>query len=421
MLAWFHLCIVVDLETRLLIFRLNDQSQKGLIKNVNGANLQTLSGGILVLGQEQNFLRGDYSSSQGFQGYIADYRLFNKTLSYEALDTFITCSSKETLAPLNDTVVSFNNLATHWYTSGSTEKVFVTNVCEEPSPVYILFPERRDYMSSFRLCKMLKGEIVAPRNENENKMLVDILTSNATEDSNLIQTCSSEYGTFMWLGIKTKDLGNEWTFLYDPGDTPLNYSKFRHGYSYADSTFRCILFDIYNLGFWSIYPCNLKVCVTCKFSLVTQLRLRGLCKDSLIDNKYLLSGYFNAKPKLEGIKYSRIVWQNNTWVIWDSLKEKVVAYMWNADLNQYPFGLHKWHINEDICPEKEPQLLLTPCQPHQYTCNDGTCIPKMQRCDLQLQCPDQSDESFCTTIVIPKFYIKEVRLIYYAFTIRAII
>ncbi|KAK3854960.1 hypothetical protein Pcinc_038605 [Petrolisthes cinctipes] len=55
-----------------------------------------------------------------------------------------------------------------------------------------------------------------------------------------------------------------------------------------------------------------------------------------------------------------------------------------------------------------PDLLLTACSARQFTCNDGTCIRKMQRCDLEVNCPDQSDERLCQAVVVPRDYIREV-------------
>lgn len=62
----------------------------------------------------------------------------------------------------------------------------------------------------------------------------------------------------------------------------------------------------------------------------------------------------------------------------------------------------------DKCPSTELELLLTACSAEQYTCHDGTCIRKMQRCDLEVNCPDQSDERLCTPVVVPPDYISEV-------------
>lgn len=62
----------------------------------------------------------------------------------------------------------------------------------------------------------------------------------------------------------------------------------------------------------------------------------------------------------------------------------------------------------DRCPSTQLDLLLTACSAEQYTCHDGTCIRKMQRCDLEVNCPDQSDERLCSPVVVPKDYINEV-------------
>ena len=51
---------------------------------------------------------------------------------------------------------------------------------------------------------------------------------------------------------------------------------------------------------------------------------------------------------------------------------------------------------------------MTACSDKQYTCHDGTCINKIQRCDREVNCPDQSDERLCTPVVVPEDYIREV-------------
>lgn len=52
-------------------------------------------------------------------------------------------------------------------------------------------------------------------------------------------------------------------------------------------------------------------------------------------------------------------------------------------------------------------LLLSSCQPHQWTCRDGQCISRHNRCDKYLDCHDQSDESNCTQIIMSKTYNKK--------------
>lgn len=39
-----------------------------------------------------------------------------------------------------------------------------------------------------------------------------------------------------------------------------------------------------------------------------------------------------------------------------------------------------------------------------FTCEDGTCISLQQRCDLRVDCPDQSDEHSCGMVDVPPDY-----------------
>lgn len=52
----------------------------------------------------------------------------------------------------------------------------------------------------------------------------------------------------------------------------------------------------------------------------------------------------------------------------------------------------------------QPVLLLTACEADEFTCDDGSCIAKSRRCDLTIDCADQSDEMGCSVVLVPDGY-----------------
>ena len=73
------------------------------------------------------------------------------------------------------------------------------------------------------------------------------------------------------------------------------------------------------------------------------------------------------------------------------------------DTQEYPMGLKSWKIINDNCQSLEKQnLMFTSCSNDQFTCNDGSCIPEDNRCDLVKHCYDNSDEINCEKVRIVK-------------------
>lgn len=73
----------------------------------------------------------------------------------------------------------------------------------------------------------------------------------------------------------------------------------------------------------------------------------------------------------------------------------------------YPFGTRQWQLGSEVCGMKAGTtvpLTLSVCSSGQFTCADGTCIDLGQRCDLRVDCPDQSDEASCSLVAVPAGY-----------------
>ena len=75
-----------------------------------------------------------------------------------------------------------------------------------------------------------------------------------------------------------------------------------------------------------------------------------------------------------------------------------------------PLGLKKWIIINDNCPGNgEHFLTFSSCSKSEFTCQDGSCVPLIHRCDQIKHCPDNHDELYCHRVEVDtKSYNKNI-------------
>ncbi|KAG0726657.1 Gamma-aminobutyric acid receptor subunit gamma-4 [Chionoecetes opilio] len=394
-----HLCVSLDLEAWRYTIVVNSKVVQGNITNMSGSELVVRGGGLLLVGMEQDRHGGGFNIEQTYEGYLAGLLVFPKALSTKRIKEYLSCGQRR----LDTAIVTFSSLEEEWELFGDTEIVSFKEekLCGKPAPVHVMFPEPRTLEESQDQCHMLKGKLSAPQSAMENTAIVK-------ETESRMEMCTISWGVYLWLGVRAMYRNNSWNYIDLDTNETMPYTNFRKGYLQAVVSYTCTYMDSFDTGKWSVYPCSLKTCAVCTFDKPSTLRLRGLCEDTVLDQMFLINGVRNGKPVFSGVGNTEIFWDNTTWVLTDLLQRDVTGRMQMTNLLQYPLGLRRWNITGDRCPSNDPDLLLTACTSKQYTCHDGTCIRKMQRCDLEVNCPDQSDERLCTPVVVPKDYINEV-------------
>lgn len=352
----------------------------------------------MVLGQEQDSPEGMFSVEQSVSGSVADFALYSKLLPRDAMVAYVLCVDSGTAQ--GSAVVAFDDLEDDWEAVGDTELFSLSKAvfCQAESLDFILLPERRTFEDSLNLCTKLGLSMALPKNSLENTKLYKMAVLLETE-------CVSAHGVNLWLGAKADLVGKRWTSRKSGEAVTFTFGDRR--YSRISERTQCLGQSASSSpGVWKSITCfKSKMCTACEKDSGRKFRMKGLCNESLFDRELYMHDTENMKPVFHGVFYSKLFWNNVTWVMTSRLYPNLRATM-NIRLNEYPLGRHTWNVAGDLCPEGETDILMTTCPEDMFTCNDGTCYEKPQRCDQRNDCSDSSDEENCQLIVYPDDYSK---------------
>lgn len=365
-------------------------------------------GGVLYVGQEQDTLEGGFNEFQSLRGTLVDLRLFDLFLSTDQMRSYTTCHTLPSIPP---PVVDFSNVSGDFEVSTvDVEEVDVAPLCHQREAFDLIFPEMRHFKEGELLCRILGGELKLPLSYEENYNLF-------IQAAPYADRCSDGVADTLWLGLRANMEKQYWHGLSTA--TSLNFSNFaqKRGSSIEEPEV-CVTFkgsrDIVSssYGAWVPRSCTLERCIACHFHRLPFVRIRGLCGKSEFDREYYLMDV-NQTVGFSGVYYSLITKvppTNNSsgnfgfWRITRYDKPFVTATLPMTSPTHYPTGLNTWTITNDVCGRTEVTLRMTSCKDQQFSCNDGTCIHLHQRCDMEVNCPDDSDEVNCSFVVLPEGY-----------------
>ncbi|ROT63777.1 putative glycine receptor subunit alpha-2 [Penaeus vannamei] len=229
---------------------------------------------------------------------------------------------------------------------------------------------------------------MVPANEEENRWLY-----NTTKD--IAFDCSGGVSSaYLWLGATDEGVEGQWASI--SSGRPLEWQgPWRGAGPNGGNEENCLVMLTGKFpGRWSDIACldTYSFCVPCEFSRPATIFLKGpaVCSSSPFNHQYYLGDEREGVPSLVGFFHSDIFMKNETWIM-QSLKDPTVTAWWTpAKDGLYPFGTRQWTLG--ICGEGE------------FTCADGICIDLDKRCDLRVDCLDQSDEMACSLVDIPVGY-----------------
>ncbi|XP_042894047.1 uncharacterized protein LOC122267911 [Penaeus japonicus] len=392
---WYHVCFVANSENSTGTFYLN--GKKNGVKSLPRQCI--LLNGSLVLGQESDKVGGGFQALQSFSGIISDFNLYSRSLQETEIKDLAECSRQ---VPEGD-VVSWSS--TEWQVEGPVIRVNLTqnDLCPPRRFRFTVFPRRSKEKAARSLCRNLKSTLATPRSAEENAALFE----QAAHFTSVCQPPNHATG-FLWVGAKRD--GDQWV---DTEGTGLNYTNFGD-WSMGDYRCASYLLPRYR-GKWTDVPCGrYTFCAACEEPRPVALRIRGFCANDYKDTMFRLdTDPATNLPAFRGFtKYQIKYGEDRKWHLLNMWTSETEATLFSHDAS-LPLGLHSWRItsNSDICGKQEGSthlLALTACRDNEYSCRDGTCISLEKRCDLRVDCPDNSDETSCDKLVPPQDYLLQL-------------
>ncbi|XP_042237824.1 uncharacterized protein LOC121876616 [Homarus americanus] len=392
--VWYHICFVVQYK-KFFVY-LDGQLQN--TDDITPRNI--LMNGSLVLGQETDLVQGGYQEQQSFSGIITGFNLYSRGLSKEEVLALARCSSSVD----EGDIVAWSS--TSWQIEGQVTDFDLPQqeYCTRSSQT-TLFPERLTNAAARQWCTNLKTVMSLPRNAEENTRLYQA----ATPFISVCQPPNHAKG-FFWIAATDAAENGKWT---DLEGNLLNFTNFKG--SSTSKTLNCAgLLIPPQVEEWDDINCSdtYKFCFACEEEEVPAvLKMRGLCETDIKSAWFTLHQQGAQRPTFMGFTKYHVYLkeETSTWYLHDQWKNLTLATYYTYDLS-YPIGTHQWILttNYNVCGKPEGaqhELSLSACYDWEYTCGDGTCIKLEQRCDLRVDCPDNTDETGCEKLVLPKGYL----------------
>ena len=352
-----------------------------------------------------------------FNGFVTDHNIWSRTLSIPEMKAWTTCGSfeKGDLLPWNHenwtpTVRFFDGspVVVH-----SEVEVNTDDFCPSTSQngkTYTLFPDNIfSHPQGLHLCKQFNGEMAHSRTLEEGEIVNSYIASewkkHGIKEKGVYYRYTDEEENGLWKDPETGFVASmmncpddpdecygviQWNLNHEPegGDGENCAAGLQKSAGLERSS--------YDLG------CAIELSIACE-EISREIVLRGLCPLSKFGKKYLISpNYFEERRFFNGYTGWKLSYENDAW----SLRHPSISdtYAKYTESKYYPMGRKVWEVTNDVCSGKrniiktvakdvfagsgtaEVTLLLTACSDDQFTCDDGTCIDMIGRCNRKADC-----------------------------------
>ncbi|XP_071540839.1 uncharacterized protein [Panulirus ornatus] len=374
---WYHICFTYDHLKHLYNTFIDGELVYELIYNVG----RQVYGDYALLGQGIEVYRS-------FSGNLSQVNVWDYVLNEDTIAEMAACET--------DPQGNYISWEGGWKLSNLTEyHVPLQYFCQKTTdPIYFWFPKTPQALG-FYICEALGTHLPLPTTMDE---VHNIYHLSAQAWPNEPVLCKNRF----WASITdTQDQGT-WVTHYDNAIalTPAWNDGEPNGIFYENCA------QIEPVGVADIDCLTSQKCAVCEFSELQIFSLLGTCELEL-RNVYFIA----YQEELGGLIFKgygeyHIRKEGEEWLWVNVVKNETLARLDVNAPHGMPMGRRVWHLETTVCNQVDGMrtLVLTPCPSDSYTCDDATCIPLENRCDLKYDCLDRSDEVNCELISKPEDY-----------------
>ena len=296
-----------------------------------------------------------------------------------------------------------------------------TDICFKPTNHHILIPMKQVYYGQVEhACKKFSGRVAGYVTKEQYFSMQWFFQQNYLQSKPCHYiTPEGREAMVTWLGVH--DTETEGQYVDRHTGKRIQYEPWVFGRPYIDNImYNCLTNDI-------IFPSSgddtkseirdqhcytESFCFLCEIEQTNmEMNVRGLCKNSFYDRRYIYRVTEDGSPYFLGHFSSSIHYdvKKEQWIWLDRLHNTSSATI-SDELNALLMGHRAVNFakSEDSCVEgmevKVLDLKFTTCSDKQFTCGNGKCISMKLRCDQTPNCDDGADEKNCQMLVMNENY-----------------
>ncbi|XP_063845198.1 uncharacterized protein LOC135091470 isoform X1 [Scylla paramamosain] len=374
-LTWYHYCLTYNHTAAQISAYLDGDLQGVISRNTS----RWFAEATLVLGQYSLEYLSSYTERRSFSGQLTHVGVWGRTLTGLEVAQMADCGPFP-----SGTSISLDQ---EWILNNAS---FVdlpeTEVCEKKTKSRYLKLTPMPYEASLVACAGLGGRLPVPESLQHALEIMEILTKPPAIQMTWIgATDNAQEGVY----VKAHD--GEVAEFFKWGSNDPNGLQWQN----------CLILD---LDYMHDYPCYVLREALCYLAGQQEWTLKGPCEEDTANYKYSLTHPDKGRLVFRGYYQYEIAEEGEAWLWRNVITDTIVARLSFAEA-RWPMGRRNWTMESEVCEKKGVQVLqLSSCTGEEYTCRDGSCIPRLQRCDRRPDCHDESDEQECQLVRRPVGY-----------------